>query len=91
MTLNPIRLYILPGFPSPTNSHGFWAALPPQPPVAGEEDDEVAVLLAGPFAPMVLRLKRAKEMRGGHLGSKEPNQPTQIQQQQEGMEGMGRR
>ena len=71
-------MYILPGFPSPTNSHDFWATPPPQPAVAGEEDDEAAVLLAGPFAPMLLRLEQAKEMRGGHLGSKEPNQPTNI-------------
>ena len=85
-----VQLYILPGFPSPTNNHGFWA-VPPPPAMTDEEDDEAGVLLAGPFAPMLLRLERAKEMRGGHLGSKEPNQPTQIQQQQEGMEGMGRR
>jgi hypothetical protein len=54
-------LYILPGFPSPTNSHGFWAA----PPVADEEDDEAATtLLAVPFAAMLLGLKRAKRMAG---------------------------
>ena len=58
MALNPIRLYILPGFPSLTNSHGFWA-VPPLPAVADEEDDEAGVLLAGPFAPMLQRLQRA--------------------------------
>jgi hypothetical protein len=56
-----VPLYILPGFPSPTNSHGFWAA-PPSPALADDEEDDAEA--AAPFAAMLPELERAKGMRG---------------------------
>jgi len=76
LTLCRVPLYILPGFPRPTNSHGFRA---PTPSSAAADEEEAAALQAGAGMLEVAGSARQKDTRENprraHAADAEPTTP----------------